>query len=74
MSWSRFSGPSWPFARERDELVSRDAVRIAVFSWARQERDSWLAQCRAVEMMTAVIISTALHNLLKSRAIHGRTS
>ena len=39
--------------RERDELVSRDAVRIAVFSWARQERDSWLAWCRRVVPLIA---------------------
>ena len=39
--------------RERDELVSREAVRIAVFSWARQERDSWLAWCRRVVPLVA---------------------
>ncbi|MEI8396860.1 MAG: hypothetical protein WCF85_19160 [Rhodospirillaceae bacterium] len=39
--------------RERDELVSRQTVQIAVFSWARQERDSWLAWCRRVVPLIA---------------------
>ena len=39
--------------RERDELVSRNAVHVAVFSWARQERDSWLAWCRRVVPLIA---------------------
>jgi len=39
--------------RERGELVSRETVRIAVFSWARQERDSWLAWCRRVVPLIA---------------------
>ena len=39
--------------RERGDLVSKDAVAAALFSWARQERDSWLAWCRRVVPLVA---------------------
>ena len=39
--------------RERGDLVSKDAVSIALFNWARQERDSWLSWCRRVVPLIA---------------------
>jgi hypothetical protein len=39
--------------RERGDLVSKDVVSAALFSWARQERDSWLAWCRRVVPLIA---------------------
>ena len=39
--------------RERGDLVSRNEVKVALFAWGRQERDSWLAWCRRVVPLIA---------------------
>lgn len=39
--------------RERGDLVSRNEVKVALFAWGRQERDSWLAWCRRVVPLVA---------------------